>query len=374
MHKLLVRGGALAVATVASITLVACGATPEATPTPSSPTATPTPAPATFTDEQVQTVAKLEEMRGHLYSSVANADAENFPMARMHAGHPYQEGYLALESEITAADSSLAARASQTLQQNFSAVANSTDPADFAAGAAEDNAIIDQMAAALIPATVRASLSFRAAVLAALLEHGADEYSESVHDGVVDVLEEYQDGYGFYNRGKQIWAEIEGQIKAASPTAYSEIEDQFDKLDAAMPAVMPPASAVAGSGVLAWVEEVARELEDAAGATPSGEPSTGDSAADDLSGLTHELDEALQALDRGDIAGAQAAYTEFDDGWFDIEDGVRAKSRDAYRDIEEAMSIVKNELIRPESPDVDKAKSAIQALDRVIDAALPDLR
>lgn len=43
------------------------------------------------------------------------------------------------------------------------------------------------------------------------------------------------------------------------------------------------------------------------------------------------------ALAIGDVAAARAAYTLFDNGWEDIEDGVRARSRDSYRDIENAM-------------------------------------
>ena len=49
--------------------------------------------------------------------------------------------------------------------------------------------------------------------------------------------------------------------------------------------------------------------------------------AEQLSALTTHVDGALAQLDAGDLAGAQAEYQAFDDGWFDIEDGIREQSR-----------------------------------------------
>ncbi|HZR99016.1 MAG TPA: hypothetical protein VFE37_09940 [Chloroflexota bacterium] len=43
------------------------------------------------------------------------------------------------------------------------------------------------------------------------------------------------------------------------------------------------------------------------------------------------------ALAAGDPAGARQAYASFDSGWEAIEDGVRERSRDDYRSIEDAM-------------------------------------
>ncbi|HEY7067148.1 MAG TPA: hypothetical protein VII06_37145 [Chloroflexota bacterium] len=43
------------------------------------------------------------------------------------------------------------------------------------------------------------------------------------------------------------------------------------------------------------------------------------------------------ALASGDTTAARAAYAQFDSGWDDIEDGVRDRSRDDYRSIEDAM-------------------------------------
>ncbi|MBX5493504.1 MAG: FTR1 family protein [Chloroflexi bacterium] len=67
------------------------------------------------------------------------------------------------------------------------------------------------------------------------------------------------------------------------------------------------------------------------------------------------------ALAAGDIAGARAAYAEFDRGWDDIEDGVRARSRQAYRDIEAAMRAV-DRALRAEPVDGAAASAQLDTL------------
>ena len=368
-----VRVGAIILLFGLAVALTACGGT-EATPTQTTAAEATLEPQVSFTEEQVLQAAKLEEMRGHLLSSVANAQAGNFEMALMHAWHPYVEGFQSLEDVIRSADSALAESTGQALQDIPTSVAGALDTATFEVGAAEANAVIDQLAAALAPADVRASVAFRAEVLAALLEHGADEYAESISNGVINEAEEYQDSYGFYQNAKELWENIEGAIKAADSSAYEEIEEQFEKMNEAFVSVAPPSSPTSPNDVLTWVEEIVHELDEAMEGNVTEPSGLGEDAADELSDISHELDEVLEALQEGKVSEAQDHYTSFDDAWFDIEDGVRVKSRDAYRAIEEAMTVVKNELIRPESPDVSKAMAAVEELNAVIDTSLPGLR
>jgi high-affinity iron transporter len=65
------------------------------------------------------------------------------------------------------------------------------------------------------------------------------------------------------------------------------------------------------------------------------------SPQDDLKNLNGNVEQAIGLLQAGDKAGAQAAYKKFDDGWFNIEDGIKAQSRPTYKAIEEAMGDVK---------------------------------
>lgn len=80
-----------------------------------------------------------------------------------------------------------------------------------------------------------------------------------------------------------------------------------------------------------------------------------------LARVARQVDTALERVNAGDAAGARSAYQKFDDGWFEIEDGVRAASRESYRNIETAMGDAKFAL-REDSFDTAKARAALQAL------------
>ena len=55
--------------------------------------------------------------------------------------------------------------------------------------------------------------------------------------------------------------------------------------------------------------------------------------------------DAIQArLDAGDAAGARAAYDAFENRWEAVENSVRSRSRTAYRDIEDAMRLLRQTL------------------------------
>src|SRR4051794_12532552 len=63
--------------------------------------------------------------------------------------------------------------------------------------------------------------------------------------------------------------------------------------------------------------------------------------SENLTNLSKRVDAAIDKLQAGDVAGAKTEYLAFDDGWFDIEDGIRAQSRTYYRSIEDAMGDAK---------------------------------
>lgn len=58
---------------------------------------------------------------------------------------------------------------------------------------------------------------------------------------------------------------------------------------------------------------------------------------DALRTLNAHVERALSLAQAGDLVGAKAAFEEFRAGWFQMEDGVRGVSRDAYKAIEDAM-------------------------------------
>jgi hypothetical protein len=64
------------------------------------------------------------------------------------------------------------------------------------------------------------------------------------------------------------------------------------------------------------------------------------------------LREVNPALKAGNLAKAQKSFEAFEDGWFNIEDFVRAHSLDAYVAIETGMVNIKQALLMSDQPDV----------------------
>ncbi|HEX2910470.1 MAG TPA: FTR1 family protein [Chloroflexia bacterium] len=91
------------------------------------------------------------------------------------------------------------------------------------------------------------------------------------------------------------------------------------------------------------------------------------SAEDDLARINANIETAISAAQAGDTAGAQKAYKAFDDAWFNIEDGVRAKSKDTYRAIELKMQDV--EFAFSKNPPASKeVVTALEALETTNEA------
>ena len=87
---------------------------------------------------------------------------------------------------------------------------------------------------------------------------------------------------------------------------------------------------------------------------------------ENMAALNKNLDDAMQRLEAGDVSGAKAAFQKYDNGWFEIEDGVKAASKQTYKDIETAMGDVKF-AFGQQTFDKAATLSALQALDVVGD-------
>ncbi len=97
------------------------------------------------------------------------------------------------------------------------------------------------------------------------------------------------------------------------------------------------------------------------------------SPSQQLEAAAQEVDKAIAAAQAGDLAKAKHEFEEFDEDWDKIEDGIKAKSPDAYKAIEDAMDEVEVALVKSGSPSKDAATAALQKLRRVIDEQKPKL-
>ena len=74
------------------------------------------------------------------------------------------------------------------------------------------------------------------------------------------------------------------------------------------------------------------------------------------------LREVSPALKTSDVTKARKSFEAFEDGWFNIEDFVRAQSLDAYVAIETGMVQLEQTLLMPDKPDVSAVMTLVGAV------------
>ncbi len=84
-----------------------------------------------------------------------------------------------------------------------------------------------------------------------------------------------------------------------------------------------------------------------------------DQASADLQRLNTLAEQALTQAQAGDLTAAAATFEQFRSTWFEIEDGVRAVSRQSYKDIEDAMGDARYALSQQQQAE---ATAALQTL------------
>jgi high-affinity iron transporter len=86
-------------------------------------------------------------------------------------------------------------------------------------------------------------------------------------------------------------------------------------------------------------------------------------AEGDLKQLNTNITKAIDFVEKDDLKSAEAAFTEFRTKWFDIEDGIKGKSMDAYRDIEATMGEIQFAFLK-ETKDKATILTAMKKLDQ----------
>jgi hypothetical protein len=317
--------------------LAACAA-PGASPTPSSqPSGQASPAPVD--PEAVRIGAALEQIRGHHLASLELFEAGDATGSLAHATHPVAEIIDSIRSDLGEAGVDAAALEA-TLQgviaaaQGTSAEALQTaiDAADAAVHGASDK--VDGS---------DASNSYVGSVIASLLSTAAHEYSEAVVDGAVVETVEYQDAYAFVSRAHGLYHSIEADVVAADAHEAEEIEEAFEVLEGAFPAVQPPATLTSIEDVEAAANLIAHELEEVVGALPVTEA---DPAAEQAA-IEALLDEVLSLVESNDREAAAEVVAEiYLEHYEVIEAGVIAVAPDINAELEPLLGAGLRQQIR----------------------------
>ncbi len=82
-----------------------------------------------------------------------------------------------------------------------------------------------------------------------------------------------------------------------------------------------------------------------------------------FTGMQTVINDAKAAINAGDVAKAQAAFAGFESYWEQAEDGVKAKSAETYKAIEDDMDTITIGL-KVANPDNVKVVTALQSLSK----------
>ena len=86
------------------------------------------------------------------------------------------------------------------------------------------------------------------------------------------------------------------------------------------------------------------------------------------------LREVTPALKAGNLANARKSFEAFEDGWFNIEDFVRAQSLDAYVAIETGMIQIEQALLMSDQPDVGAVTGLVNGVMNQYNAVVTEVQ
>jgi len=86
------------------------------------------------------------------------------------------------------------------------------------------------------------------------------------------------------------------------------------------------------------------------------------------------LREVNPALKAGNLTKARKSFEAFEDGWFNIEDFVRAHSLDAYVAIETGMVQIEQALLTPDQPDMPAVTSLVRGVMNQYNAVVTEVQ
>lgn len=211
-------------------------------------------------NSDVAFMTNLLMMKGHLLMGRELADLGRWDDALVHFRHPIEQNYQDIEDDLAKRN---VEPFKNELQELIAQVGAKEAGEAFEKDYAEVIAMINQTIAS-IDAEIRTSPDFVLEVASGLLKQAADEYEEAVEaDNVVDI-HEYQDGLGFIRVTHDLVQDISEKLKARDVALYERMMDQFTRLDAVWPSLVPPALAIASESevhdAISQIERIMNDL------------------------------------------------------------------------------------------------------------------
>jgi hypothetical protein len=175
----------------------------------------------------------VEEVRGHLTSSATLLEREDVSGADLHAGHG-SDYFAPVLTPLRDVDPDLATR----LRGRISSLPDrlSSMDAEEYRNHLDENVypLLTGAMAAVVPAGVRDSQSFRVRVMNALAGRIADEYSAAVPSaGTIELAGEYWDGRGFLTRIEAHYGDVESGLGGAGGDVLGRLRGEMEAVAAA---------------------------------------------------------------------------------------------------------------------------------------------
>ncbi len=132
-----------------------------------------------------------------------------------------------------------------------------------------------------------------------------------------------------------------------------------------------PMLIIAGISLLTLVgcnkpEQAATETTPAA-TSNSTEKVPGQKSTAGNTGLLAVVSKTKTAVKAGNFVQAKKEFDKFEDAWKEVEDGIKAKSRNNYEAVEKSMDEISGEL-KAAKPQKDKLLASLQSLEKTINA------
>jgi hypothetical protein len=154
------------------------------------------------------------------------------------------------------------------------------------------------------------------------------------------------------------WNGIEVYVNVRSREMYQTLEHGFQaRIEKALAEPSPDLAAV-----LADAQAMLVKFDEAVDMIAKAPPLN--ALFDDVARLRivrAHLREVNPALKAGNLEKARTSYTAFDDNWDSIEDLIKARSADAYVEIEKGMLEIEQALM-PDKPDADKVTALVNGI------------
>ena len=319
--------------------------------------------------KDVDYLVKMGLMKGHLLVAKELLEMKRPAEALPHVGHPIEELY------VTVAD--------QFPQRGVTDFKSTLDEVkDFVKNKPQDPQVIPKFnagmaavdkAIAAIPETERKSPAFIAQVDNGLLDSASAEYGGAISGNKIEEID-YQDSRGFVTYAYMLSQDIAPQLQKDNSKVEEQLKTSFNDLRKVWPSPLPPAKPVAtGDQVAAKVKKIAEITKPLVGnattASSSGNPSASgsDSIKPGLAKFKNVVTSTLAIAKTGNLAEAKKEWANASDTWGEVEDKLKAQSKDAYKSLEEKLSDVQTTLAIPPNPDKNKSIAALESLSTTVD-------